>query len=65
MSDECERWRRHSILLNKVAWRIHEAMGVVPEGSDSYRADIEADLDEVCRLIRLGKQCDDSGGDGR
>ena len=56
------KWREHSVMLNTVSWRLHEAMGVIPEGADSYVGDIMGDLDEICRLIRLGRQCDELGG---
>jgi RimJ/RimL family protein N-acetyltransferase len=53
-----ERFRSHSVILNTVSWRLHEALGVIPEGADRFKGDILADLDEVCRLIRLGREVD-------
>jgi hypothetical protein len=52
---DCD-YRQHSIILNTVSWRIHEAMGMIPDGADTWNGDILADLNEACRLIRLGRQ---------
>lgn len=51
---EIERLRGHSTLLNAVAWRIHEAMGVIPEGATEHLGNIESELDEICAAIRRG-----------
>ena len=49
---EIERLRGHSVILNRVAWAIHDALGVIEPGAESHWGDIEADLPRVCELIR-------------
>lgn len=65
---ECQghyEWRKHSEMLNTVAWKLHDAMGVIPAGAHICVGSIVDDIDEICRLVRLGRQCDELGGDGR
>jgi hypothetical protein len=49
-------YREHSVTLNRVAWAIHAAMGLIPDDVETYVGDIEHDLDEACRLIRAGRE---------
>jgi hypothetical protein len=51
----CEFWRAHSVTLNTVAWQLHEALGLIPEGADSYYGDIVANLPRMCALIRAAR----------
>ena len=50
--DESDKYKSHSILLNKVAWKISVALGDVPEGETEIYGDIEENVD---RLIEKGK----------
>lgn len=59
MNDDHDcRFREHSVILNRVSWEIHDAMGLIPEGATEWHGDILADLPEICRLIRLGLASD-------
>jgi hypothetical protein len=49
---EIERLTQHSVILNRVSWQLHDALGMVPEGADSYWADIEATLPTICQIIK-------------
>lgn len=51
-ADEIARLREHSVVLNRVAWRLHEAMGVIPEGASEYFGDLEGSLDGICTTLR-------------
>jgi len=53
-ADEIARLLEHSVILNRAAWRLHEAMGVIPEGATEYFGDIEGDLDAICAAVRRG-----------
>lgn len=48
-------FREHSMMLNRVAWEIHQAMGVIPKGATSHHGPIITDeLPRICELIRKG-----------
>lgn len=43
---QCERWRQHSILLNRVIWQLASALGDIPAGETSAQI---PDIDDVVR----------------
>ena len=51
-----ERLTQHSIILNRVSWQLHDALGMIPEGADSYRGDIEATLPTICQIIKEARR---------
>ena len=52
---DAERWREHSCRLNTVAFRMAEALGLVPEGADRVEApQVEELLDQI--LARLAPE---------
>jgi hypothetical protein len=53
---EIERLTQHSIILNRVSWQLHDALGMIPEGADSYRGDIEATLPTICQIIKEARR---------
>lgn len=56
VSDDDRRWREHSVILNNVAWGLHDAIGQIPKGAYVFDApSIEEIMPEVLRLIALGK----------
>jgi hypothetical protein len=56
-----DRYREHSVTLNVVAWRIVDALGLIPQDADVWQGDVLANLDEACRLIRLGREMERLG----
>jgi hypothetical protein len=53
---EIERLTQHSVILNRVSWQLHDALGMIPEGADSYRGDIEATLPTICQIIKEARR---------
>ena len=53
---ERDRFREHSMILNRVAWSLHQALGVIPEGATSHWGDILDELPRICELIRSVRQ---------
>lgn len=49
------RLMQRSVLLNRIAWQLHDAMGMIPAGAESYYGDIEADLPAICEAVRRGR----------
>lgn len=52
---DVKRFRSHSVLLNKVAWHLHDAMGTFPADADTHEGDIEADLPAICAQLRAAR----------
>jgi len=46
-----ERYMRHSIILNSIAWRIAEALGKVTANDACRDGDVEADLTELLSML--------------
>ena len=55
-ADEIERLTKHSIILNRVSWQLHDALGMIPEGADRFWGDIEAQLPTVCEIVREARR---------
>lgn len=51
----CLRLMQRSVLLNRISWALHDAMGMIPAGAVSYYGDIEADLPAICAAVRRGR----------
>jgi hypothetical protein len=56
VANEITQLRGHSQTLNKVAWMLHDAMGLIPDGATEYWGDINADIDFICALIREARR---------
>lgn len=55
-----DRLREHSMMLNRVSWEIHQALGVIPEGATSHHGPLITDeLPRICELIRKGLEAEE------
>lgn len=54
--DEIDRLREHSIILNRVSWRLHDAIGDIPEGATEHYGNIEEHLPAICDTLRAARQ---------
>jgi hypothetical protein len=50
---ERDRFRAHSVILNRVAWRIAETLGDVKDGDTSHYGDVLHDLDRLIAVVTV------------
>lgn len=46
-AEQAERWRQHSVTLNRVGWRLAMALGDIPEDAVRHDGDVLADVDRL------------------
>lgn len=55
------RWREHSIVLNRAAWRIAEALGDIEPDAEIHESDVDADLDRLLGRIAAAEEVRSDG----
>jgi hypothetical protein len=58
---EAAKWREHSTILNRIGWRISQALGRVSEDAESVIGDPERDLEELINRLNGNSAPGDDG----